>query len=71
MKDARDRAEALARSGGVSLGKPRSISESFGGPIPFAAPQLAESRAGDVPTPISPGESEIVVNVNAVFAIEE
>jgi uncharacterized protein len=71
MKDARDRAEALAANAGVKLGRPRSISESFGGPIPFGAPQMAEARGlGDTPTPINPGESEVVINVNVTFAIE-
>lgn len=70
MKDARERAEALAANADVSLGKPRSISESFGGPVPFAVPQMAESRAGDPATPISPGESEIVINVNVTYEIE-
>lgn len=71
MKDARDRAEALAANAGVKLGKPRNISESFaGGPIPFAGAQMAESRSADVPTPLSPGESEIMILVNVTYEID-
>ncbi|MSP21788.1 MAG: DUF541 domain-containing protein [Dehalococcoidia bacterium] len=72
MKDARERAESLAKEAGVTLGKSHSISESSGGvPIPFGGPQLAEARAaGDVPTPLSAGQSEVTINVSAVFAID-
>lgn len=71
MKDARDRAEALAANAGVKLGRPRSISESFGGPLPFGAPQMAEARGfGDTPTPINPGESEVVISVSVTFGID-
>ena len=72
MKDAKSRAEALARNAGVDLGKPRSISESFGGPLPYrgASPLAAQSAPEDVATPLSPGESEIVLNVTVTYAID-
>jgi uncharacterized protein YggE len=71
MKDARARAESLARNAGVDLGKPISISESFSGPVPYrGGPVAAQSAQDDVATPLSPGESEIVLNVTVTYAID-
>jgi len=72
MRDARARAESLARNASVDLGKPRSISESFSGPQPYraAGALAAQSAPDDVATPLSPGESEIVLNVTVTYAID-
>ena len=68
VKDARDRAESLAKLAGVQLGKPRSINEFLGGPIAgkggFATP-----AAADVATPISPGEADLTMQVNIVYEV--
>ena len=71
MEDAKERAEQLAELGGVELGNPRSISEAAGVP-PIAFPERAFDGAvgvGGAPTPISPGEAEIIVNVFVVYEI--
>lgn len=75
VADARSRAEQLAKSAGVKLGKPRSVVEgAVGGPafdlarpMALAAPRAA-GAASD--TPVSPGEAQISVNVSVVFGIE-
>lgn len=71
VKDARDRAENLAKLAGVELGKPRSINESSGG-YPIAVPAAARGGAqlAEAPTPISPGESEVMLQVNIVYALK-
>jgi uncharacterized protein YggE len=72
MADAKSKAEQLASLGGVKLGKPTYISEGlqvsppiyrqglFDEALPAAAPPV---------TPISPGEMEITLTVQAVYAI--
>ncbi len=69
VKDARERADALAKLAGVELGKPRTINE-FSGPS-SPVPALARSGAGlaDTATPISPGESEVAVQVSIVYEL--
>ena len=70
VADARARAEDLAELAGVKLGKPMSINESAGiPPSPFfeSAPM---ARDVEQATPIEPGELEINVTVDIVFAIE-
>jgi uncharacterized protein YggE len=70
MKDARDRAEALAANAGVKLGKPRSITESLSVPRPVAlANGVTPARTGSASTPIDPGESEVTINVNVTYEI--
>ncbi len=71
MADARKRAEQLADLAGVSLGAPRTISESRGGgPIPFAADTGGFRVEAQAATPISPGETEIALTVFVVYSIE-
>jgi len=71
VKQARERAEQLAKPAGVKIGRVLSITEGGGTPIVSQAQfAVAAPRTGDT-TPIQAGELEIVVNVNAVFAIEE
>ena len=70
VKDAKDRADKLAKLNGVKLGKPLQISEGTSGaqPISFApAPALARS---DVATTIESGQLRITVNVNVNYSIE-
>ena len=71
MVDAKDKAEQLARLGGVKLGKPTYISEGISYPItqrgmvemaPIPAPAAP-------PTSISPGEMEISLTVQVAYAI--
>lgn len=71
VKDARERAAELARHSGVGLGKLMSIVEVSGG-SPVIQSQLRAPATGaqDASTPIQAGELEVVVTVNAVWAIE-
>ena len=71
LADARAKAEAFAKGTGVSLGRPLSISEGgFRVPaIPVALGRGGE-LAAEAPTPISPGEMEIVLTVQIVYAIQ-
>jgi uncharacterized protein len=68
MRQARARADALARLGGVSLGRPISIQESDVPDLRFPA---AERAAMQDETPIQPGELEIRVTVNVLYAINQ
>jgi uncharacterized protein YggE len=70
VKQARERAEQLAAPAGVKLGRVLSITEGAGNVIPVAQAPVAVARAA-VETPIQTGELEIVVNVNAMFEIED
>jgi hypothetical protein len=67
VQDARHRARLYAAEAGVQLGPVLGISESgAGGPVrEFRA--MANSNAGG---PTAPGETEISVTVNMVFAIK-
>lgn len=68
--DARHRAERLALAAGVRLGRLISLSEGSvdGGPRPMM-PLRVEMAAAD--TPIAEGSTEVVVEVQATFAIED
>ncbi len=68
---AKSKAEQLAELAGMTLGEPIYITESSGGyhvprPTRIPAPMKAEKSA---PTPISPGEQEITVNVQIRYSI--
>ena len=74
MADAEAKAKQLAELGGVSLGRPVSISESLGGypPQPMMLDRaVAAEAAGEMPqTPISAGEMEISITVNVSYSIQ-
>ncbi|MCL0074174.1 SIMPL domain-containing protein [Dehalococcoidia bacterium] len=69
--DARAKAEQLAGLAGVTLGKPTFISEGMAHfpPMPMP-PRMAMDMEVAPVTPIMPGEQEIIINVQVVFAIE-
>ena len=70
IADAKSKAEQLAELAGVILGKPTYISE--GGiqiPTPRVMVEEAAMKEAAVPTPITPGEMEISLNVQIVYAI--
>jgi uncharacterized protein YggE len=72
VADARAKAETLAKTAGLSLGDPITISES-GGPQPVYAERLAfdsAAQAGAQPTPIEPGTLDVVINVSVTWAIQ-
>ena len=69
MQNAQAKAQTLATEGGVTLGKPISISESGG----FYGPQsiaLAATDEAAVETPIQFGQLQITVTVNVIYEIE-
>ncbi len=71
MKDAQAKAEQLAKLGKITLGKPIYISESgFLPPTPSPIRLAAGAAAEAALTPISPGEQEIRVTVQVVYAIQ-
>ena len=69
--DARAKAKQLAQLAGVTLGKPTFISEGMAHfpPMPMP-PRMAMDMEVTPVTPIMPGEQEIIINVQVVFAIE-
>jgi len=71
MAEARDKAEQLAELAGVTLGKPTYISEGIQVP-PITRGVVYEEMAVGAPvptTPITPGELEVSLSVQVVYAI--
>jgi len=72
VEDAQTKAQRLADLAGVKLGKPISISES-GAPSPMPSREAllggAASDVSDV-SPIQPGEMEVTLDVQVLYAIE-
>jgi uncharacterized protein len=69
--DAMAKGDQLASLSGVSLGSPVSISESFSEPRPpiYFDTAAAEGGAADSVTPIVPGQQDVEVRLDVVFAI--
>jgi uncharacterized protein YggE len=68
MKDARAKADQLARAAGESLGQVISISQaSSSSPPEFNATPSAS--AGSAAVPVSPGSQQISVSVTVVYAV--
>lgn len=73
LKDAMAKAKQMAELTGVKLGKAIYITETGSvqpQPRTFQAPLMARAESGTPPTEISPGETEIQVQVQIAFAIE-
>lgn len=70
MADAKDKAGQLATFGGVTLGPPSFITESSGYYAPSPIYYAAGVSARDVATPISPGQTQISVNVQVIYSIQ-
>ena len=68
MADAKAKAEQLATLAGVTLGKPTYISEGTQIPPPIYF-RGADAEMAAPSTPISPGEMEISLTVQVVYAI--
>lgn len=71
MQNALSRAEVLAQAAGAQLGEIQSVSTYLGGggiPMYAAAPMAESAMAADVP--VNPGEMQIQVDVNVVYAIQ-
>jgi uncharacterized protein YggE len=69
VREAKVKAEQLARHGGVSLGDPITISES-GGYQPLFSSPVARSAALDTATPIESGQLEVTVSVSILYRIQ-
>ncbi|MCJ7491489.1 MAG: SIMPL domain-containing protein [Dehalococcoidia bacterium] len=71
VKDAKARAQRLADTAGVKLGDPISITEgSVSSPVPMRDALLGGAAEANTATPIQPGEMDIDLTVQVVFAIE-
>jgi uncharacterized protein YggE len=70
MKDARAKADALAKAAGVSINGVSSISEQSGS-VPVPVPYLQAGGAKDAAsTPIQVGTNEVDVSVSVVYLID-
>jgi len=72
VKDAKNKAEQMASLTGVTLGKATYMSEgAVSTPIPYAVPTLRQDTASSgVATSISPGQTDITLNVQINYAIQ-
>jgi len=68
MEDAKNKATQLATSAGIQLGKPTYISGGAAS-VPRYFAEMGGNEASS-PTPISPGELKITVNVQVVYEIK-
>lgn len=71
MKNARAKADALAKAAGVSITGVSSISEQSGSvpvPVPYAAAPAALDKAAS--TPVQVGTNEVDVSVSVVYLID-
>jgi len=70
MNDAKSKADALAKAGGVSLGKVVSITESQSSPPPPVFANAAAAPAtGLSQTPIQTGTNSVIVDVQVRYAV--
>lgn len=69
MRNARERAEALAALSGVTLGEVLTVSEVIGGPVSFAGGSNAEGVASAGPS-IAPGQLNYSLQIQVTFAID-
>jgi len=71
MNDAHGKAQQLANEGGVTLGKPTSITEvSSPAPTPIVFDKSQGAVAGAASTTVEPGQQEITVSVQVTYAAQ-
>jgi uncharacterized protein len=72
VKDAKSKADEMAKLAGVTLGKATYISEgSVSSPIPYAVPTAKlDASGGGSTTSISPGQTDITLDVQINYAIQ-
>jgi uncharacterized protein len=71
MNDARSKAQQLASEGGVTLGKPTSITEvSSPAPTPVTLDARQGAVAGAASSVVEPGQQEITVSVQVAYAVQ-
>jgi len=71
MADTKTKAEQLAKLADVKLGKPTYVSEGIQVPPPIYPRAVYEEAPVPAATPISPGEMEISLTVQVVYAISD
>ncbi len=70
MSDAKAKADQLAKLAGVTLGKATYISEGSTGPVPYRQAFSGGAIAPSAATSISPGQTDIVIDVQVAYAIQ-
>jgi len=70
MNDAKAKADQLAELAGVTLGNATYISESSSTPIVYREAFSAQGATSSATTPINPGQTDIVVDVQVAYAIQ-
>ena len=71
MKDAKKKADQLAKLGGVSLGAPIAISETQATQPPAALAAMQDRiAAGNAVTPIEPGTGKVSVQISVRWALK-
>ena len=70
MAEAEAKAKQLADLAGVTLGKPSYISEGISYPVYSGQAVFMEKALAAAETPISPGEMEISLSVQVIYAIK-
>jgi uncharacterized protein YggE len=71
IKDAKSRADQLAKLAGVTLGRATYISEGAAStPMPYPVSARMELAGSAPTTSISPGQTDIVLNVQVAYAIQ-
>jgi hypothetical protein len=73
VEDARSKADAMAQTAGVRVGRVLAITDSSPQPIPFQRFDLAQPVAAPVPAPstqVPAGDLQIVVRVQVQFEIQ-
>ena len=68
LRDARAKAEALAKAGGFSVGRVVNVSEAAAEPVPVRAEFTVLQAKAD--TPIEPGTQDVEANVTASFELK-
>ena len=70
VEDARAKADAMARTAGVRLGKVQAITDSSPSPVPYLEKRLDLSAQPAPATQIPVGDLEVLVRVQVQFAID-
>lgn len=70
MNDAKAKANQLAELAGVTLGNATYISESASTPIVYPEVFNAQGATPSATTPINPGQTDIIVDVQLAYAIQ-
>jgi uncharacterized protein len=71
MNDAKAKAQTLATLAGVNLGKAFYVTEnSASQPVSYPVAMKADAAAGAISTSISPGQTDITLNVQVAYSIQ-